>query len=261
VVVCQEERESRAWREGLIFGLMDCYESIKEDGKRTRALRADILAGLRMLAPNDYANYRRRATRGRDGCLTHWEWRTLTAELHDLLAVADLLDCPPGPRAEHLRRLLALGPEDPLDGPAYVHFGLHAVNSFEPDSLDGEIDAHYLCLHWIERQRLTTTQLANSILAELHILWPQDYLHYHRRFCQLYHQDAGDSHTGLYLDFRAWLHAVEDLHAELAACAARGQPPGAELILLDSLLLREPGESLPSLDWQAPGSWEEVRRL
>jgi hypothetical protein len=91
----------------MIRGLMEFYEKIKLQHMLIPTLRADLLHRLSMPAPNYYPNYRRRAAAQNDKCLTHWEWRTLTAVLQGLLPAAEILDSDPGPRAQQVRCLLA----------------------------------------------------------------------------------------------------------------------------------------------------------
>jgi hypothetical protein len=244
----------------MIEGLDGCWDSLRSLEEKYMG-PVEMLEGMAELtAPRYHKAYRRRAAAaGRTEYLSHWEWRTLTAELRALLEGTELPPSEADRREGKLRRVLVLGPDAPPDGPAVCVGGARRLDAPRPESLDGEIDATYLFLGWLKagHSKEEAMRLGLKTMAEL---WPVDYHRYVRRFRALYDEQTAMQGYA-FLSFDGWRRAVGGLQEQMATAAAEGGPIDMDAVLTNGLLLQEPGEPRPTFAWLPPDGWQQTKEL
>lgn len=261
MLACKTELYSAAWRHGMIDALTTGISLADSMGLRGSRLYLALLRRFTHLTPLAYRRYRRTYTLLGDAYhiypewLSFWQWRTRTADLAERVNLSALLNCPPGDQVVQLRRTLLLTGGDPNEG-AHSSPAAHGVAA--PNETDGQIDGYQLCCRLMYADVLDGNCFVDAVIEYLDALWPEDYRRYRYRHAQLARQarlsqaEGRLDEPGPRLEYRHWSSLVRELHDELRCCRHAGSKANRRQRELGRLLLYQPCERPPVLDWTIP---------
>jgi hypothetical protein len=264
MLACKTELYSAAWRQGMIDALTTGVSLVDASGLRGSRLYLALLRRFTHLAPPAYQRYRRTYALLGDAYhiyperLGFWQWRTRAVDLAERVNLSALLSCPPGDQAVQLRRTLLLTGGDPNAG-TYSSLATHGHACVAlPNETDGQIDGYQLCCRLMYEDVLDGDCFVDAVIEYLDAFWPEDYRRYRYRYAQLARQaclsqvEGRLDEQGLRLEYRHWSSLVGELHDEIRRCRHAGSKASRRQRELSRLLLCQPRELPPGLDWTVP---------
>lgn len=264
MLACKTELHSTAWRQGMIDALTTGVSLAGASGLRGSQLYLALLRRFTHLTPLAYRRYRRTYALLGDAYhlyperLSFWQWRTRAVDLAERVNLSALLNCPPGDQVVQLRCTLLLTVGDPAEG-AYNSLAAHGYAGVAaPNETDGQIDGYHLCCRLMYEDVLDGDCFVDAVIEYLDAFWPEDYRRYRYRHAQLARQarlsraEGSFDEPGPRLEYRHWSSLVGELHDEIRRCRHAGSKASRRQRELGRLLLCQPCERPPVLDWTVP---------
>jgi hypothetical protein len=267
MLVCRTELESPAWRLGMIDALTMGHSRADCEGLRGGRLYLTLLRRFTELAPPAYRRYRRIQTLLGDAYriyperLSFWQWRTCAVGLTETTSLDTLLGRATLDRTARVRHSLLFTTSATENLDEDLSEASHACGHVcdpVPNEIDGQIDGYLLCARLMYDDGLDGERFVDAIAEYLEVLWPADYRRYRCRYAQhicqarMSHPESRWEDIGPCLEYRLWSVLVGELHAEVGHCRRAGVKPSRTQWDLRRILLCQPGEPLPVLDWTLP---------
>jgi hypothetical protein len=262
------EVASPAWRDGMIEALTGGCSLAVEEGLHGSALLRAVIQRFNRLTPAAYHTYAGAYLHQGElygvtpKMLSFWQWRYLAADLAEIVQVAELLGCEGGFLEEEARGALLLTASAPSTAPfaSLLEFSAGTcLDDLAPSFADGLVDGYNLCWQLLYDGGLNGDEYTETLLTYLDAFWPEDYRLYRSRyehFQRSVPRATATAHRSLQVDrplpFRAWSDAARELAAEIDRCTAAGMLLSRKRVEVSRVLLCQPGDPAPSLDWTLP---------